>query len=219
MKTIVVIPGLNEEKHIADVISKVKPLVDVVIMVDDGSKDKTALIAAEAGAIVRKHPVNLGQGASLQTGSDLALSLGADIIVHFDADNQFAAEEIPEVIAPIIKGGADIVFGSRFLGKKSELPFTKKYLIFPLGRFVNRLFGVKTSDPQSGFRAYTREVAQSFRIDNNRMAHCTEILVKLSNSRWRIKEVPITVTYHEYGQKFSGGIRIIKDLIIQQINK
>lgn len=219
MKTIVVIPGLNEEKHIADVISKVKPLVDVVIMIDDGSKDRTAVIAAEAGAIVRKHPINLGQGASLQTGSDLALSLGADIIVHFDADNQFAAEEISEVIAPIIQGEADVVFGSRFLGKKSDLPFTKKYLIFPLGRFVNRLFGVRTSDPQSGFRAYTREVAQSFRIDNNRMAHCTEILVKLSNSRWRIKEVPITVTYHEYGQKFSGGIRIIKDLIIQQINK
>lgn len=219
MKTIVVIPGLNEEKHIADVISKVKPLVDAVIMIDDGSRDRTAFIAAEAGAIVRKHPINLGQGASLQTGSDLALSLGADIIVHFDADNQFAAEEISDVVAPIIKGEADVVFGSRFLGKKSDLPFTKKHLILPLGRFVNRLFGVKTSDPQSGFRAYTRAVAQSFRIENNRMAHCTEILVKLSQSHWRIKEVPITVTYHEYGQKFSGGIRIIKDLIIQQINK
>lgn len=89
----------------------------------------------------------------------------------------------------------------------------------PLGRFLNRLWGVRTSDPQNGFRAYTREVAQSFRIENDRMAHCSEILIKLSQAKWRIKEIPVTVTYHEYGQKLNGGFRIIKDLFLQKIRQ
>lgn len=214
-----VIPAWNEEKHIASVIAKVQPLVDMVIVVDDCSRDRTSALAKAAGAFVLRHPINRGQGAALQTGSDYALKLGADIIVHFDADDQFAAAEIPEVITPIQQGRADVVFGSRFLGKKAQLPWSKKHIIWPLGRLVNRLFGVRTSDPQSGFRAYTKAVAQSFRIENNGMAHCSEILIKLSRGQWRIAEVPITVTYHEYGQKFSGGIRILKDLFIQKISQ
>lgn len=219
MKIACVIPAWNEEKHISTVIDKVKGLVDMIIVVDDCSRDRTSALAKEAGAFVLRHPINRGQGAALQTGSDYALKLGADIIVHFDADDQFAASEIVDVVTPIKNGEADIVFGSRFLEKKSDLPRLKKYLIWPLGRLVNRLFGVKTSDPQSGFRAYTKEVAQSFRIENNGMAHCSEILIKLSRGHWRIQEIPITVTYHEYGQKFSGGIRILKDLFIQKISQ
>jgi len=219
MKTVCVIPAFNEEKNIAAVISKVKPFVDEIVVIDDCSHDNTFAIAKTAGAHARRHPLNCGQGAALQTGTDLALRLGADIIVHFDADDQFAAAEIPDILAPIKNGQADVVFGSRFLEKKSDLPWKKKYIIWPLGRFINRLCGVKTSDPQSGFRAYTRAVAESFRIDNSRMAHCTEILIKLTRGQWRVAEVPITVTYHEYGQKFSGGIRILKDLFIQKINK
>jgi polyprenyl-phospho-N-acetylgalactosaminyl synthase len=219
MKTACVIPAWNEEKHIVKVIEKVQALVDILIIVDDCSQDNTYQLASSTQAIVLRHPINRGQGASLQTGSDYAIKLGADIIVHFDADDQFAASEIKDVIKPILDNQADVVFGSRFLGKSSNLPIMKKRLILPLGRLVNRFFGVKTSDPQSGFRAYTKEVANSFRIENNGMAHCSEILIKLSQGPWRIKEVPITVTYHEYGQKFSGGIRIIKDLIIQKIGQ
>lgn len=219
MKIICVIPAWNEAKHIVKVINKVKNFVDIVIVVDDCSKDNTYRLALEAGALALRHPINRGQGAALQTGSDYALDLGADIIVHFDADDQFTASEIPDIIKPIIDNQADIVFGSRFLGKNSNLPRLKKYLIHPIAKIVNRFFGVKTSDPQSGFRAYTKEVAKSFRIENRGMAHCSEILIKLSQSKWRIKEIPITVSYHEYGQKFSGGIRIIKDLIIQKIGQ
>lgn len=219
MKTACIIPAWNEEKHILKVIAKVQPLVDLLIIVDDSSQDNTYQLASTTSAIVLRHPINRGQGAALQTGSDHALAMGADIIVHFDADDQFAAHEIKDVIKPILDNEADIVFGSRFLEKKSNLPIMKKQVILPLGRLVNRFFGVKTSDPQSGFRAYSKEVAKSFKIENNGMAHCTEILIKLSQGKWRIKEVPITVTYHEYGQKFSGGIRIIKDLIIQKIGQ
>ncbi len=219
MKVICVIPAWNEEKYIAGVIAKVKPLVETIVVVDDYSRDRTSELAKIAGAFVLRHPINRGQGAALQTGSDYALKLGADIIVHFDADGQFAAEEIPEVVAPLLAGEADVVFGSRFLGRKANLPAAKKYLIMPLGKIFNRCLGIHTSDPQSGFRAYTREVAQSFRIENNEFAHCSEILIKLSHSHWRIKEVPITVTYHRYGQNFSTGIRILKDLFIQAISR
>ena len=219
MKIICVIPAWNEAKHIVRVIEKVKTKVDQVIVVDDHSTDDTYRLAQEAGAFILKHPINRGQGAALQTGSDQALKMGADIIVHFDADDQFSAEEIKDVVAPIINNEADIVFGSRFLEKKSDLPYSKKYLILPLGRLINHLLGAHTSDPQSGFRAYSKEAAKSFRIENNGMAHCSEILIKLSHSDWRIKEVPITVTYHEYGQKFSGGLRILKDLFISHLGK
>ncbi len=219
MRTACIIPAWNEEKYILKVIGKVQSLVDILIVVDDCSEDKTYQLASTTNATVLRHPINRGQGAALQTGSDYALKLGADIIVHFDADDQFDANEIKDVIKPILDKEADVVFGSRFLEKSSNLPAVKKHLILPLGRLVNRLFGVKTSDPQSGFRAYSKEVAKSFRIENNGMAHCSEILIKLSQGPWRIKEVPITVTYHEYGQKFSGGIRIIKDLIIQKIGQ
>lgn len=219
MKTACIIPAWNEAEHIVKVINKVKDLVDFLIIVDDCSNDQTYQLAQASGAIVIRHLINRGQGAALQTGSDYALKLGADIIVHFDADDQFDANEIPDIIRPIINNEADVVFGSRFLGKKSDLPKFKQHIILPLGRLMNRFFGVKTSDPQSGFRAYTKEVAQSFRIENRGMAHCSEILIKLSQSQWRLKEVPITVTYHEYGQKFSGGIRIIKDLLIQKLGQ
>jgi len=219
MKTVCVIPAYNEEQRLAGVIAKVRPLVDAIVIIDDGSKKKITGLAEFAGVFVLRHPINRGQGAALQTGSDYALKLGADIIVHFDADDQFNASEISEVVAPIKNGQADLVFGSRFLTKKSNLPFTKKYIIMPLGRLVNRFWGVNTSDPQSGFRAYTKEVAQSFRIENDRMAHCSEILIKLSHGNWLIKEVPITVTYHEYGQKLSGGLRILKDLFLQKIRQ
>ncbi|HQQ38063.1 MAG TPA: glycosyltransferase family 2 protein [bacterium] len=219
MKIICVIPAYNEDQHLAGVIAKVRPLVDAVVVVDDGSQKKITGLAELAGVFVLRHPINRGQGAALQTGSDYALKLGADIIIHFDGDDQFEAAEIPEVIAPLLSQEADVVFGSRFLEKKSNIPKVKKYIVMPLGRFLNRLWGVRTSDPQSGFRAYTREVAQSFRIENDRMAHCSEILIKLSQAKWRIKEIPVTVTYHEYGQKLNGGFRIIKDLFLQKIRQ
>jgi glycosyltransferase involved in cell wall biosynthesis len=222
MKIFCIIPAFNEAQSIQTVISKVKPLVDEIVVVDDNSKDNTADLAREAGAVVLQHIINRDQGASLQTGNEYALNNGADIIVHFDADDQFQAEEISDVIQPIINNEADIVFGSRFLGKESNMPWKKKYIIIPLGKLVNRyLFGIKTklTDPQSGFRAMTRRVAEEIVIENDGKAHCSEILIKASRGKYKIKEVPITVVYHHFGQKFSGGFRIIKDIIYNKLNK
>jgi len=218
MKITCVIPAYNEEKNISSVIASVKKYVDEVIVIDDGSQDKTGQLSSSAGAIVLKHIINRGQGASIELGNRYALQNGADIIVHFDADNQFSAEEIKDLVAPIINGEAEAVLGSRFLSKKSELPKFKKNIIMPLARLVNKIFfNINLSDPQSGFRALNKETAQKIRIENDGMAHCSEILYQLFKNKIKIKEVPITVTYHEYGQNFSGGLKIIKDLLIKKI--
>lgn len=218
MKISCVIPAYNEANNIQLVITKVKPLVDELIVIDDCSSDNTFELAKSLGVIVLHHIINRGQGAALQTGDNYALAHGADIIVHFDADNQFEAAEIKDILRPILENKADAVFGSRFLGS-ANFPVTKKYLIMPLARLINRGFGIKLSDPQSGFRAFNRQTALGLTIDNRGMAHCSEILYKINKSGARIIEVPIHVTYHEFGQKLSGGFRIIKDLIINNFLK
>lgn len=220
MKIFCVIPAYNEAKSIVSVVNRVKPLVDGLVVVDDHSSDNTFNLVKSTGVPVLHHIVNRGQGAALQTGNDYALSQGADIIVHFDADGQFLAEEIKDVVQPIKDSSADIVFGSRFLGKKSNLPKFKKNIIMPLAKVINKIFfDINLSDPQNGFRAMSAQVAREIRIENDGMAHCNEILIKAFQNKYRIQEVPITVIYHEFGQKFSGGIRIIKDLIYKKLTK
>lgn len=218
MKITCVVPAYNEEKNISLVISKLKSFVNEIIIVDDASRDQTFQIASQTDAIVVRHIINRGQGAALRTGTQLALDRGADIIVHFDADDQFQASEIPEILAPILNNEADAVLGSRFLSKKSNLPKLKKNLIMPLARLINRLFfNIRLSDPQSGFRALSRDSAQKLKIENDGMAHCSEIIYKLFKNNNRVVEVPITVIYHEYGQNLSGGFKIIKDILIQKL--
>ncbi len=218
MKIYCVIPAYNEAAHIKEVILAVRPYVNCVVVVDDCSKDETLAIARGEGIVALSHIVNRGQGAALQTGNEYALSCGADIIVHFDADNQFQAQEIPELLRPILENKAEAVLGSRFLSKKSKLPKLKEYLIMPLARFVNRtFFNIRLSDPQSGFRVLSKKAAKSINIKNDGMAHCSEIMHQLHQANIIIEEVPITVIYHEFGQKLSGGIRIMKDMLIKKI--
>ncbi len=220
LKVVCVIPAYNEEKNITKVVSSVSPYVDEVIVVNDNSKDQTDFLARKSNAIVITHPINRGQGAALQTGNEYALELGADIIVHFDGDDQFLASEIPDMLKNIIENKADIVFGSRFLGKQTNFPALKKYLIYPLAQLFSRLIlGINLSDPQNGFRALSKEAAQKITIENREMAHNSEIQSKAFAYKLRIKEIPITVIYHHFGQKLSGGLKIIKDLFIYKLSK
>jgi len=223
-KIFCIIPAFNEGDKIRQIILDVIPLVDVVVVVDDGSTDKTYEIAKKTDAIVLRHVINRGQGAALETGNQYALKHGANIVIHFDADGQFLFNEIQEIAKPIIEENYDIVFGSRFLEKKTNMPFFKKNIIFPIARLINLFFGIKTTDPQNGFRAISAKALKKIEISNDGSAHCTEILNKAFKLKLKIKEIPITVIYNEYGQGFfggkgsgKGGIRIIKDLIIQKI--
>jgi glycosyltransferase involved in cell wall biosynthesis len=212
MKVFCIIPAYNEEKTIVDVINSVKPKVDSIVVVDDGSTDNTYDLAKNQNVTVLRHLINRKQGAALQTGNEYAIKNGADVIVHFDADGQFLAKEIKDIVAPILNTECEIVLGSRFLEKKSNIPLIKKFVIFPIARIINLLFiGIKLSDPQCGFRGMSRQAAQKIIIEQDDMAHCSEIIAKAHRNKFRIKEVPITVIYHDYGQKIGSGLKIIKD--------
>lgn len=211
----VVIPAYNEEKTVAPVVRGIfvaNPGAQVVV-VDDGSSDKTARLAQESGAVVLQHAINRGQGAALQTGNDYALRLGARIIVHFDADGQFEPQEIASLVAPIENGEVEVVLGSRFL-KNNRMPWSKKYLLLPLARLVNFIFtGLWLTDAHNGFRAMSRRAAEAIKISQDRMAHNSEITRQIKQNHLSFAESPVTVRYHRYGQGIGGGFKIIKDLL------
>lgn len=216
----IIIPAYNEGKEITEVIKNLVVLYPEakIVVVDDGSGDGTAEVARQAGAIVLKHLINRGQGAALATGTEYALANGAEIIVHFDADGQFEAKDVAVLVEPIKNGRAEVVLGSRFLGRNNDIPFFKKYFILPLARVVNFLFtGLWLSDAHNGLRALSRHAAKSITIEQDRMAHNSEIIAQLKKNNLKFVEMPVMVKYHRYGQGLAGGIKIIKDLILQKI--
>jgi len=219
MKIFVVIPAYNEAQWITKVVGEVIKAGYKTVVVDDCSKDNTAALAEKAGAVVLQHVINRGQGAALRTGTNWSFEKGADIVVHFDADGQFRVQDIARVVEPLIANKAEVVFGSRFLDNTTNFPWSKRRLIYPAARLVNRvLFGVKLTDPQSGFRAFTDDVGRNLNWRQDRMAHASEILGVVVRGHWRIVEVPITVIYHEFGQSFFGGFKILKDIFIKKLS-
>lgn len=211
----IIIPAWNEEARLPGVLRDLNKLGYFTIVVDDGSTDNTVRLAEENRAKVLRHIINRFQGAALRTGTKYAILHGYEYIVHFDADGQFRTEDIQVLLQPLLSNDADIVFGSRFLGDNSQMPKSKKNIIMPLGRLVNRwLFNIKLTDPQSGFRAFRANVYSQLAWNQNGMAHCSEILYRAHKANLKIVEVPITVRYFEYGQKLSGGFKILKDLFV-----
>jgi polyprenyl-phospho-N-acetylgalactosaminyl synthase len=218
LKIICVIPAFNEIKGIAKVVRSVLPYFDQVVVVDDGSSDNTAQAARQNGALVLVHLKNRGQGAALETGNEYARRTGADIVVHYDGDGQFCPEDIPLMLAPVVSGEADMVFGSRFMGKESNMPPFKKKVIYPLARLVNSwFFQIKLGDPQNGFRVFGRKSLEKVRIELDGFAHCTEIMHKAFRFKLRVREIPVKVHYAEFGLGFKDGLNIFKDLLIAKL--
>ena len=188
------IPAYNEEKTIAKVVLLAKKYVDKVIVVDDGSEDMTGDIAKELGAEVIRHPENMGYGAALRTIFHKARQENADILITLDADGQHDPREIPKLVKPLIKGEADIVIGSRFLGKTDA----KMYRLLGVKTITiatNLLMRVKITDAQSGYRAYNKKAIQVIRPTEDGMGASIEILSQAVEHKLRIKEVPITIRY------------------------
>ncbi|QQS60763.1 glycosyltransferase family 2 protein [Candidatus Falkowbacteria bacterium] len=220
MKVACVIPAYNVKEHLPTVVAELQNLVDEIVVVNDCSTDGTGELATTLPVNLLHHSINRGQGAALKTGTQYALEKGADVIIHFDGDGQFRSEDIPIVLSPLRSDEADIVFGSRFLNKTTDLPFLKRYIIMPLARFINWLFfNITLTDPQSGFRAMNKKAALLINWQQDRMAHCNEILILAHKKPLRIVEVPITVLYKHFGQRFSGGIKILRDLFFAHLNK
>ncbi len=214
---VAIIPAYNEEEHINSVVRSLLGIVDTVVVVDDCSRDRTGEIARAAGAVVLRHRVNRGQGAALETGHVYARMIGADMVLHFDADGQFDATDISPARRALEESGADILIGSRFLdGRSTTIPFTKRYIILPIGRMLmNALFGsIPLSDAHNGFRILTARALERIVITQDGMAHASEIPMIVKKEQLRYIEFPVKVTYHEYGQSALGGFKIIRDLFL-----
>ena len=210
--TYVVIAAFKEGKVIRGVVGEVVAAGYSVIVVDDGSPDDTATAARIAGVTVIRHPINLGQGASLQTGIDYALRRKAQYVVTFDADGQHSVEDIPDLIAALTH--ADIALGSRFLGKDAiGVGARRKALLRTATLVSNKLSGLKLTDAHCGLRAFRAAVAPQLRITQDRMAHASELLRKIQKSGLRVVEVPVTIKYTEHSkQKGQGGFQAIRIL-------
>lgn len=218
-----VIAAYNEETVVAETVRNVLPATPHVIVVDDASTDATATMAAKAGALVVRHPINLGQGAALQTGIEYALSLGAEYIVNFDADGQHDANEILGMVEALKASGTEIALGSRFLGGVKGLPRGRRRMLRAAILFTRLTSGGKFSDVHNGFRVMTRRFAMRFQFRQNRMAHASEILNFIARNRVPHIEHPVTVRYTEYsiskGQRNINSLRIVMELLLGKISK
>ena len=195
MKIVIGIPAFNEEKNIGAILIKLKNISKDIIVCDDGSNDLTAEIAKELGANVISHKRNLGYGAGIRTIFLKAKEINADILITFDADGQHRIEDINTVLKPITNDDADIIIGSRFLDKNNEIPKYRKIGIKAITSITNSSMGEKLSDSQSGFRAYNKKILENITPSESGMGVSTEILIKASKNKFRIKEVPIIVSY------------------------
>ncbi len=195
MKITIGIPAYNEEKNIASIITKLKKITDSIIVCDDGSSDMTSDISKNLGAIVITHKKNMGYGVAINSIFQKAKELNIDLLVTFDADGQHRVEDIEKVVEPIKNNTADLVIGSRFLDKKSNVPNYRKIGIKVITKITNVSIKKKLTDSQSGFRAYNKQVLSQISPSDIGMGISTEILIKSSSKGLRIMEVPVTILY------------------------
>lgn len=215
----VIIPAHNEQRHITQVLKKTKRYADAsrIIVVDDGSKDRTYDLALKQGVMVLKHVINLGKGAALKTGSEYALRQGAKILVFMDSDGQHRPEDIPKFLKAL--SDASIVFGSR-------VPSRKMPAILKLGNwFINKLnstlFGIKLRDTQSGFRAMTADAYRKIRWKSSSYSVESEMVALAGKKNLKYKEIPIKTIYSDKykGTTVIDGIRIVLNMIWWKISR
>ncbi|HAV11402.1 MAG TPA: glycosyltransferase family 2 protein [Candidatus Moranbacteria bacterium] len=223
-KIYILIPAFNEESQIGRVISSLKERgFTNILVINDGSRDKTEQIAMEAGAEVLNHIINRGQGAALRTGIEyLRETATPDIIITFDADGQHRPEDIPALVDPILKGEADIVLGSRFLKEKSNIPPIRKLVLKAGILFTNFISRINLTDTHNGFRALGKKAIEKIKITHRGMEHASDIIDEIPKNKLRYKEVPVEIIYTDYskmkGQKTSNFIKMGIKIIIKKIS-
>lgn len=206
-RLLAVLPAFNEVGRIAPVVEEVRrELACDVLVVDDGSHDETAADARRAGAVVARHPVNLGYGAALQTGYRFALRHGYDAVLQLDADGQHDPASIPALIAALEE--ADVVVGSRFLDAASyRPPVLRRIGMWIFGRIAGALAGVRITDPTSGFQAISRE-ALRFYVHERYPADYpdADVLAMVARAGLRLAEVPVRMKASPDGKSMHAGI-------------
>jgi len=193
------IPAYNEEKTIAEVVLKAGCHVGKVLVCDDGSKDRTRVVARENGADVLEHENNMGYGATMQTIFIKARELDADVLVVFDGDGQHDPDEIPELVKPVLEGRADIVIGSRFMkDARRDIPFYRRMGILAITLLTRIFSGCPISDAQSGFRAFNRRALEELKITDSGWGSSVEVFFRAHYVGLRIVEVPVNCDYKDY---------------------
>ena len=208
MKITITVPAYNEAKSIGRLIKEIKNAMSSgrynynILVVDDGSLDNTAEIAKKSGVIVYSHPKNYGLAETFKTELKKCLELKSDVIIHIDADGQYLPKEIPRLLNEI-KNGYDLVLGSRFKGKIEYMPLINRFGNKAFSRVVSQISGIKITDAQTGFRAFTKEIAKIPIISNH--TYTQEQIIKTIRKKFRVKEVPI------YFAKRNGKSKLIRN--------
>lgn len=221
MNILVIIPAYNEGEKIDEVVRGLKTKANLpldILVVNDGSKDETASLALSAGAMVISHAINRGQGAALKTGIDFAIKKDYQTIIFFDADGQMNPAEAYNLNLKLNEG-YDVVLGSRNLGKVINMSLLTK-IIKKLALIFTRLTTkLDLTDTHSGFQVWRLSALSQIKLDQDRMAHASQILNEISRLKLKYCEVPITITYTEYsqkkGQKPWNFLNILWDLLIK----
>jgi len=210
----------NEASVVGTVISGLRNEFRHVVCVDDGSTDGSQAVAREAGAVVVQHPMNLGQGAALQTGISYALQdpeLGC--VITFDADGQHRVMDAKAMEGRILSGEAEIVLGSRFLDKRTKLSFAKRVVLRTAAVQSRLATGMNLTDAHNGLRAIGPSVARRIDLRQNRMAHASELLHQIAEMKPRWVEQPVEIIYTDYskskGQSLLNSVNILADLLFR----
>jgi glycosyltransferase involved in cell wall biosynthesis len=210
-RRIAIVPARNEEGAIGGVVAEIRsfdPLLDVVV-VDDGSTDRTAALAAAEGAAVVRLPYNLGIGGAVQTGFKYALEHGYDVAVRLDGDGQHDPQQIPQLLAPLERGDADVVVGSRFAGGNADYrpPFARRAGIRWFAKLVSLLTRQKLTDTTSGFQAVNARAIRLFAADYPHDYPEVEAVVMVVRHKLRILEVPASMRGRETGASSITALR------------
>lgn len=223
LSTYIVVPAYNEEKTISVVLDDLLRYfrAEEIVVVNDGSRDRTAEIARSKNVHVLTHLVNRGLGGALGTGIKYSLRRGARLILTFDADGQHLVSDALRVMKPVAEGKADFAVGSRLKGDTSQMPFVKRFGNFVLDA-ITAVFARKyVSDSQSGLRCFNRECASKITITCDRYAVSSEIIIEVSKNGCRIVEVPIKAVYTEYSMKkgtnILEGVKIALNLLFDKL--
>ena len=199
----VVIAALDEAESVPGVLAalpdELEGLALLPIVVDDGSTDRTGEVAAEAGAVVVRHPRNLGQGEGLRTGFAVAERLGVEVVVTMDADGQHDPADLPALLGPVVRGEADYVQGSRFLGEYDDQGGARHLGIRICTWLLNVVAGLRITDCTNGFRAVRASELQRLTLVEDRFS-ASEILIQAAVHGLRVREVPVHIRAREVGE-------------------
>lgn len=218
--TWLIVPCYNEGTVIFDVLTNARETFPNIVGVNDGSADDSAAQIRAAGAHLVDHPVNLGQGAAIQTGVEYARAQpGAKYFVTFDADGQHQVKDVMRMIERLRTEPLDIIVGTRFAGQEnSQVPWIKRAVLKTVVMLSPRTKKLGLTDAHNGLRAFNRRVSEEMNIRMNGMSHASEIVSMIDKHGWRVDEEPVDILYTEYsmskGQSLINGVNILADGLV-----